>query len=133
MHLCGLAFHQDRRGAEVKPDMRGAVNAIRARKAQERADGNAAAADRAGNLVGLTAPVTNGPDIVGWMRPAPGTIKGQQHQCISCQPVLPKGPGWKEVQRHWLAATMPCSVCGTKLERVQAIAQPCTETNGNEK
>ncbi|MGE0225485.1 MAG: hypothetical protein AB7S57_19610 [Acetobacteraceae bacterium] len=82
-----------------------------------------------GTLLGLEALPAVEPDIVGWMRPVDGTVKGKDHLCRRCQSDMPKalaGP-WVPVQRSQLAAVQPCSLCGVPLERLDLAAHDCDE------
>lgn len=93
----------------------------RRQEIQERAE--AQAADRLGHLVGgFDDAQLGGPDDdqVGWMhRDAAelGSIKGRDHYCLPCSPVMPEA-GMIQVRRNMLAATMPCSRCGRILEGI---------------
>lgn len=88
------------------------------------------AIDRVGTLMGFTLDATQEPDVVGWMRPADGTVKGKDHLCRRCQDAAPKalaGP-WHQVQRSQLAAKAPCSLCGVPLERLDlTVRHDCDE------
>ena len=94
------------------------------RRKQQDADGQAAAADRIGNLMGLEEPPpARDPhlDVVGWMQWSPATMKGVHHRCLDCQPTKPGKGYWEPVTRGRLAATMHCTVpgCRRKLETVK--------------
>lgn len=87
------------------------------------------AIERVGTLMGFTLEATPEPDVVGWMRPADGAVKGKDHLCRRCQSDAPKalvGP-WLPVQRTQLAAAQPCSLCGVPLERLDLAAHDCDE------
>lgn len=86
---------------------------MRGKELQQQLDATA----RAGNLFGLALPPEEPPDLVGWCRPAPGTVKGQDHRCVGCQPERP-GAGWEGLVRSRLAARERCTGCGRRLEDV---------------
>lgn len=71
---------------------------------------------KTGNLMDFedTPPVQ---DQVGWMDPLPGSVKGQNHHCIECQPAK---PDWLAVvvTKNLLAARQPCTICGRPLEKI---------------
>jgi len=92
--------------------------AIRRRKQQERFDRDQQA-ERA--RLGLVMPtsadqVPDDPDLVGWFAKSLTTVKGQNHVCIRCRP--DGGLTVYPVYRNMLAATQPCTLCGTRLETI---------------
>jgi hypothetical protein len=90
------------------------------KRLDDQADQEAAAADQAGHLLGLTTQPAEpvGPDLVGWMQTVPGTVKGTGHRCRRCQPTRPHRGHWVHVLRNQLAARAGCTKCGRILELV---------------
>lgn len=90
----------------------------RAKRAAQRAEGEAAAAARMGVLVGLEAPPEQGPQPVGWMVAVTGSVVGSQHVCIACMPFQPST--FVPVYAPMLAARRRCRQCQQPLEQVAA-------------
>lgn len=53
---------------------------------------------------------------VGWAEPLPGSVKGQGHLCLGCQPAKPSLSAIP-ITRNLLAARQPCFQCGLPLEQ----------------
>ena len=63
----------------------------------------------------LEEPEAEPEPVVGWMRPATGSVKGTDHLCLECAPMKPFLDAIP-VYGHQLAATVPCGVCCRRLE-----------------
>lgn len=99
----------------------------RMKRAAQRADGEAAAAERMGVLVGLQAPPETAPQPVGWMMPVAGSIYGRGHLCVTCQPTSPSTI-FVPVYVQQVAARQVCRRCHQPLEQVAApICRECGE------
>jgi len=90
----------------------------RMKRAQQRAEGEAAAAARMGVLVGLDAPPETPDQPVGWMVPVTGSVVGAQHVCVHCLPFRPST--FVPVYAPMLAARRKCRQCQQPLEAVAA-------------
>src|SRR4051812_48104856 len=92
--------------------------AITRRKREARVDRDLQAERARLGLVMPTAAdqVPHDPDLVGWFAKTAGSVRGENHVCIGCRP--DGGLTVHPVYRHMLAATMPCILCGTRLETV---------------